>query len=369
MQNFQSRVTIMAVGVSKYKDSHFKTLRGPHRDLENLRNLLVKNPKTAIYQSRQFIELRDPDSMELRKGINDYVMSRSAEGDIFLFYFSGHGVAIGRDDFGFCTTDSLVHDKSGVALPLSVVKFSEILATLNSANVTPVFIIDACYSGIAGKKLTIPPLDAITTIHDQIYTVKASSYALLCSCSELDTTIDTSSGGVFSKYLVELLNEGFSSNEINSDELTLQDISPKLNEMVLGYGGDTIPRLYIGPTLPEFALSKNPQFKASKLRLSPLYIRILEALWNNGKERTLSPEDIRRKCGIGAYANHNKLSLEPWQLVENVGRSKNRRLTQRGKQFLENRLSIPKTIVLDPKTNKAIAAENTDFVTYKYYKK
>jgi hypothetical protein len=359
----------MAVGVNKYRDSHLKGLKGPHRDLDNLRNLLVKNPKTAIYQPEQFIELRDPDSFELRMKINEYVMSRPAEGDIFLFYFSGHGVPIGRDDFGFCTTDTIVHTKSGITLPLSVVKFSEILSSLNPGNIIPVIIIDACYSGIAGKRLTIPPVEAISTIQNRVHTMSASSYCLLCSCSELDTSIDTTTGGVFSKYLVEILSKGFSSSEINSNELTLQDIFPKLNEMVLGYSGDTIPRLYLGSTLPRFPLTRNPKFKARKLTLTPLYIKLLEALWNNGNEQALSPEEISQQCGKGAYGNHNKLSLEPWQLVENVGNSRNRRLTQRGKQFLANKLSVPKTIVQDPQTKRAIAAENSELVNYKYFVK
>jgi uncharacterized caspase-like protein len=189
MPDLRSRVTIMAVGVNKYRDSHLKNLKGPHQDLDNLRNLLVKNPKTAIYQPKQFIELRDPDSFELRTKINEYVMSRSPEGDILLFYFSGHGVPIGRDDFGFCTTDTIVHPKSGITLPLSVVKFSEILSSLNPGNIIPVIIIDACYSGIAGKRLTIPPVEAISTIQNRVYTMSASSYCLLCSCSELDTSM------------------------------------------------------------------------------------------------------------------------------------------------------------------------------------
>ena len=368
MPDLRSRVTIMAVGVNKYRDSHLKGLKGPHRDLDNLRNLLVKNPKTAIYQSKQFIELRDPDSFELRTKINEYVMSRSAEGDIFLFYFSGHGVPIGRDDFGFCTTDTIVHPKSGITLPLSVVKFSEILSSLNPGNIIPVIIIDACYSGIAGKRLTIPPVEAISTIQNQVHTMSASSYGLLCSCSELDTSIDTASGGIFSKYLVEILSEGFPSSEINSHELTLQDIFPKLNEKVLGYSGDTIPRLYLGPTLPKLPLAHNSQFKARKLPLTPQYIKILEALWNNGNERILSPEEISQLCGKGAYGNHSKLSLEPWGLVENVDDNpKKRRLTLRGKQFIQNKLSVPRTIVQDPQTKKATAAENSILVNYKNY--
>ena len=166
---------------------------------------------------------------------------------------------------------------------------------------------------------------------------------------------------------MEILSEGFPSSEINSKELTLQDIFPKLNERALGNSEDTIPRLYLGPTLPKFPLTLNPQFKARKLSLTPQYITILEALWNNGNERSLSLDEIDRLCDKGAYGNHRKLSLDPWRLIEDGENSRYRKLTQRGKQFLANKLSVPKTVVQDPQTKKDIAAENSEFVNYEYY--
>jgi len=156
MVDLSSRVTVIAIGVNKYQDQRLRNLNGAHKDIEKLRILLTKNKKTAIFDLKQFLELRDPDSNEFRQTINEYVLSRSVDGDILILYFSGHGVAIGRDDFGFCTTDTIIHPVSGVVLPLSVVKFSEILQSVNTANVIPVIIIDACYSGIAGNYLRFP---------------------------------------------------------------------------------------------------------------------------------------------------------------------------------------------------------------------
>ena len=215
MADSSSRVTILAVGVSYYSDPHFKELKGPKHDLENLKWLLVENSETALFDPKQFIELPDPDSSELRQFINEYIMGRSAEGDILIFYFSGHGVPIGRDDFGFCTSDTIVHPENGVTLPLSVVKFSEFLSSINIANIIPVVIIDACYSGIAGKQLLIPPIEVISNMQHQVHSIAASSYALLCACSANQTTIDSSTGGVFSHYLVDVASQGLSISEVN----------------------------------------------------------------------------------------------------------------------------------------------------------
>ncbi len=122
------RVTILAVAVSQYDDPTLKNLSGPENDLRQLKMLLVENQDTALYKPQQYLELVDPSSSELRKFISEYVVSRSADGDILVFYFSGHGVPIGRDDFGFCTKDTAIHTLTGVTLPLSVVKFSELLS-------------------------------------------------------------------------------------------------------------------------------------------------------------------------------------------------------------------------------------------------
>jgi hypothetical protein len=98
--------------------------------------------------------------------------------------------------------------------------------------------------------------------------------------------------------------------------------------------------------------------------LSPSYIHIIEELWNDGKELDLSPDEIGKLCGSSAYCNHNKLSFLPWQLVETVPNTSRRRLTARGRQFIEGNLAIPKTVLQDPRTGEVVPAENTNFVTY-----
>lgn len=359
-----SRVTILAVGVSQYDDPHFRNLRGPERDIERLHELLVENPSTALFKPHQFLDLVNPDSSKLRQFLSEYVMDRSADNDILLFYFSGHGVPIGRGDFGFCTTDTIIHPLTNLPLPLSVVKFSEFLSSINIANIVPIVMIDACYSGMVGRTARITPIEAIASINDQIHTVSASSYALLCSCADNQTTIETPEGGLFSFYLQQVSTEGLPSSVRNESLLTLQDIFARLQERVHSYSGDTVPRLYLGPTLPEFPFVMNTQFSLRRFTLSPSYISIIKELWNGGDERELTPEEIRSLCGNGAYGNHNKLSFAPWDLVETVPNSKRRRLTERGRLFVQNNLEVPKTVIQDPRTNQIIAAENTEHVRF-----
>ena len=77
MIDLSSRVTIIAVGINKYQDHHLQNLRGAHKDVERIKNIFTKHKKTAIFNSKQFIELRDPTSAEFKEKINDYVLGRS----------------------------------------------------------------------------------------------------------------------------------------------------------------------------------------------------------------------------------------------------------------------------------------------------
>ncbi len=218
---------------------------------------------------------------------------------------------------------------------------------------------------MAGKSLTIPAIEVISGMQHQVHSLEASRYALLCSCADDQVSTDTSHGGVFSSHLVDIALMGFPLDEVKKPVLSLQDIFQKLSEMVLSDTGNTTPRLYLGSTLPDFPLVKNSQFVGRRYSLSPTYISILKALWHNGKERDLSPNEIGEICGNGAYCNHNKLSFAPWDLVETVPNNRKRRLTTRGRQFLLGTLEVPKTVISDPKTNEVIQAKNTKFVKYR----
>jgi hypothetical protein len=79
-------------------------------------------------------------------------------------------------------------------------------------------------------------------------------------------------------------------------------------------------------------------------RLSTQYRKLIELLWNSGVPRTLSLGDIDRLVGKGAYGNHSKLSYSAWDLVEDDGDNQHRRLTERGKQFAQGSLTIPKEV-------------------------
>jgi len=364
MQELIERVTIIATGVSEYNDPHLPPLRGPGNDVAVLRGLLVENAPTALYKPEQFQAVLDPDLQELEQAITGYALSRSRANDILVFYYSGHGLPIGRNDFGLCVTNTRVHPQKERVLPLSVLKVSDLMRTLYLAEVVPIIIIDACYSGMAVQVL--PYEDALAGVERQIYQLMASKYALLCACADDQEVEDADFASVFTNYLYDVASEGIRGTKLKPSRpyLGLKDIFPQLDARIAGYTGAYSPRLYLSPSLPEFPFSRNPKYRPNTYSFSNQDACIIRKLWSDGKNREILVGDFAELCGKGAYGNHKKMSLAPWQLVETVPGSypKKRRLTARGVRFARGKSTIPKTIIKEPGAEDFVAVEDTELV-------
>lgn len=355
------RVTILAVGVWQYQ--HMRRLTGSQMDIQNLKDILVEDPGLAIFHPRQYRELLNPTSAELRQAISQYVIDRGADHDILLFYFSGHGAPIGGSDFAFCTTDTNFLAEERTVLPMTAVSFSEILRTLWIKKIMPVFIIDACFAGMAGGALLTTLNQVIGELQGEIQRRYASSYALLCAGSNDEEVIDNPNGdgGVLSTSLVELAEAGVNKRNKRAPNTMLVELFPHLRRKVEELAVGPMPILLLGPTLPDFSVFKNIHFRPLEYRLQPHLVAVLRALWNNGDPRQLRPRDIADITGLkGAYGNHNKLSFEPWDLV--ITTRKQRALNARGIAFMQGQLRVPRDIVLDISRNVYIEKPGTELI-------
>ena len=87
-------------------------------------------------------------------------------------------------------------------------------------------------------------------------------------------------------------------------------------------------------------------------KFQPYMKRLISYLWNNGDPQEATRAEINREVGAGAYGNHNKLTYEPWGLVENGKSPRSRRLTARGQEFAKGALKIPAEITRDAVTGQ-----------------
>lgn len=371
-----SQIKILAVGVEDYE--FMPHLNGPKNDVENVFNIFVQNASTSLFSKDQFIKILNPDSKKLRDVINGYVVDKAVSGDVLIFYFSGHGAAIGRDDFGVCTVDSRSHEVAGSTLPFSVLRFSDLVATLRMVHVTPIFIIDACYSGVIGRNIkrkekkqpddiSLSTVDAIAVVKNEITSQSGEEYALLCSCSDAEYSYGTDKGGYFTQALIEVLLEGYKTKDPKRSNIYLEDIYSSISNKVNSFSSGATAQLFLGKLLPQIPLIKNTGFSPRSYRFSPYMKKIVLTLWNNGNPIELSHQEILALVGPGAYANHSKLSYKGWGLLEDNPENKKRRLTERGMRFAAGELSIPGTIIYDPTSNDYISPPNPSIKTIDEY--
>lgn len=356
-------VTIIAFGCDHY--NHIKVLSKVREDLDRAKEVLCLS-SYSVYQEKQYREVYDKTSVELRNEIQQYLFSRSADQDILILYFSGHGTAIGRDDFGFCMADALVHPNDGVILPTSVVKLSEIIGTLNIKNVSLILFIDSCYSGQISKQLIVSFPEIAGEMSKNLIAYSGSFFGLVTSCSDTEQIGDI---GVISKALKDICEQG---SEDNLPYLPLGYLSDNITERINGNAkGDSQSRVFIPPgrmsTLP---LCRNIQYSeppepVNIYSFTSPYLKLLITLWNDGKPIALSPNEILEKTSSqSAYANHNKLSFSPWDLVRD-SRNGKRELTQKGVAFIKGETKIPKIIVQNKTTRECRPAKGSPLLVVK----
>lgn len=124
--------------------------------------------------------------------------------------------------------------------------------------------------------------------------------------------------------------------------------------------GVPLSRCFVGRDFPILPISKNPSLQPQTESFTPYMRQIVELLWNNGNPVDLPISEFSAKIGQGAYANHSKLSLQPWELVEDAGSNNVRRLTSRGAKFAKGKFRIPRLIARDPFSGEWKAATQTE---------
>lgn len=336
-------VHILAVSVWDYDSQQLENLQGPKEDLRMVKKLFASSSQLGLYKESQIKALSNPTIEELRASLVQYAMDRTATGDILIFYFSGHGTVLPSGEFGFCLKNTMARIDNGGCLPLTVLSFDDVVRTLTAADVHPVFIIDACFSGRAAPN---DQTRVIQSMHDDIHRVAASSYGLLCACYAESRAIDAVDGGPFTRALYEVVLNGLADKDhLRKPFLQLQDLSGPIQRKLTTDNGP-LPKLYVGPDFPEFPLVRNIGYKPLTETLMTYHKKTLDLMWDNGTPRTVTIEQID-DLGKSAYGNHSKLSLAPWLLVEDDGDRKHRRLTLRGQQFMQGKLKVAETLEKD----------------------
>lgn len=354
------RTQIIAVGVADYQ--HLPRLEGTINDLEAIQNVFVSNEETALYPVEKVISLENPSTGELRDVLLEYTHSRSARGDILIFYFSGHGYVSGNGDFSLCLTDAVKgFDDSGV-LALSTLPISEIIQSLSAVDVYPCFILDACFSAASAK---VGHVNVGMGIEYEVSKLLGNSYAILASSSPDAYSKETADGGFFTQAICETLISGLPLDQ-NDPHISLRNLPIPVDKKLTQIGAP-LSRLHIGHSFPEIAIAINPAFdpQVRSERFTRSYIGLLNYAWNNGDPICFSLDEIRKDLPSG-YGNHRKFEYI-WGLLEDSelpNGKRCRRLTQKGIDFMKGEVQIYREMQKDPEQpNNWMPTEGSELIS------
>jgi len=349
------RTTVLMAGVADYDE--LPKLAGPSYDMDMAARLFAENPDVALFVAERVNELHNPTNEVFRNAIAEYAQARSARGDILIIYFTGHGCIMPNGSFGFCLKDTRLGGLINTVLATTAVSAEDVLSTLAVADVYPVLILDACFSSATSPQGSTA---SVLTVEESLQRHNAETYALLASSSSMSVSVDTSGGGAFTQALYTVVLNGLSDAAgRRSPFITLDQLAGPLQEE-LSRMGVPLSRCFVGRDFPILPISKNPSYRPQSESFAPYMRRIIELLWNSGNPVEAPISEFSTKIGPGAYANHSKLSLLPWGLVEDAGSNSVRRLTPRGEKFARGEISIPKVIMRDPFTEEWKAAPQTE---------
>ena len=354
-----ANTTIIGFGIEEY--DNLPSLMGVSNDLSNIEILFTKDEVISIYSSSKINLYLNSTTSEIHNVITEYVSNRTARGDKLIFYFAGHGAVLGNGDFYLCAKDTKKGFDLKGFLPLSAISIREIIFTLSVADILPCFIIDACFSGTSINTERVNFGLAVEYIANKSL---GNSYAILASSGSDSFSIGNNAGGYFTN---SILHDYYSSkfNNLQDEYITIQNIAKPLND-ILAKKGAPLSRLHIGRSYPLLNICKNINYK-EKIRKESLvhsYKPIFEYILRDGDPKPFTPGELRGAFP-SAYGNNKKM-IYIWGLLEEVeGNSKLRKLTEKGVCFVNNEISLSKTMIKDPNTEEWTPSENTEYIFYR----
>jgi hypothetical protein len=185
------------VGINHYEDAHIAGLKVCVDDVAAIHQALA-----GSYQVAKLLTDATPDRLPTRANILgelSTIAQTAGEGDLLLFYFSGHGVAEKGESY------LLARDTRLTALKHTAIAMRDVRELIGQSPArAKVIVLDACHSGASiGKAETIMTPEFIQHVFEE-----AEGMAVLASCKQGQRSWEwpERKRSVFTYYLLEALN-------------------------------------------------------------------------------------------------------------------------------------------------------------------
>jgi uncharacterized caspase-like protein len=216
------------VGINHYSDPYIADLQVCVDDVTAIQQSL-----DTRYQVAKLLTDATADRLPTRANILGELstLAQTAdEGDLLLFYFSGHGLAADGESY------LLARDTRLSALKHTAVSMEDVHELLDQSPArAKVIILDACHSGASiGKAEPVMTPEFIRRVFEE-----AEGMAVLASCKQGQKSWQWSEKGrsVFTYYLLEALS-GDADLEGNKGFVTISDTSRYVTNGVKSWAAD-----------------------------------------------------------------------------------------------------------------------------------
>lgn len=254
------KIYALLVGINKYLSPNISNLDGTQKDLGDVQEYIQSN-YNGFEKEVEVLKDEDATRANIIKSFEQH-LGAAQEGDIVLFYYSGHG-SWGKTNEAFFKFDpdereeGLVCHDSRVDNQFDLAD-KEIAVLLNYVarnNAEVVLLIDSCHSGsvtrdsdtrtrMTGSGNQVRALsdylyDSTLTEHQTYYTdlaaqnggeiseIPMSRHLLMSACSEKELARETKDGGWFTQSLLSVLKENESLSYFQVYTQVFSEISQK----------------------------------------------------------------------------------------------------------------------------------------------
>jgi len=236
----EKKIYALLVGINEYLSPNVSNLSGTQKDLEDMQDYILSN-YNAFEKKVAVLKDEEATRANIIKHFEQH-LGQAQEGDIVLFYYSGHG-SWGKTNEAFFKFDpdgreeGLVCHDSRVdnQFDLADKEMAVLLNYVARNNAEVVLLIDSCHSGsvtryadastrLTGESDQVRALsdylyDSTLDEHRNYYTelaaqnggeiseIPMSRHLLLSACSERELARETKDGGWFTQSLLATLKE------------------------------------------------------------------------------------------------------------------------------------------------------------------
>jgi hypothetical protein len=235
-----TRNSTILVGVDRFNDQTFASLRFCKNDLEAMARVLGN----ADICDFEVVALHNGTRDEILEALERTTQSLTP-GDKFLFYFAGHGRRSPQSGRLYLIANNTKAD----SLRATGVPIDDVLNIIRESRCTNrAIVLDCCHSGAIGQEFCggdLSPAFAELARNSGIYILTASTAIELAAEREVEAVGGVTGNGIFTKYFVEGLETGNASSDENG-LITIDSIYDYVQQNITGLAPQIPQRFVIG---------------------------------------------------------------------------------------------------------------------------